>query len=110
MNNYETVFETLHTSFITNLSIFRNSCEELLNPLTLPNNKLQELLEDHNGSVWEDAVLGEKLRGRLGDDYVLYKTSVRQLNKKINLFGRKLKLLDNMRVCFQIEPRRDLPH
>lgn len=97
MRDYETVFDNLHTRFVTSLSIYRNSCEELLSPLMLSDNKLLELLENPGTASWEDVELGESLRERLGESYRPYKASVKQLDKKIILFGKKLKL-DNMRV------------
>ncbi|KAF8535326.1 hypothetical protein BDD12DRAFT_893263 [Trichophaea hybrida] len=51
MKNYESIFENLHTSFVTGLSIYRHSCEELLSPLMLPDNKFHELLENSEGNA-----------------------------------------------------------
>lgn len=98
MNDYENVFENLHTSFVTNLAIYRNSCEELLSPLILLDNDLNELLDKRGAKLWEDAKLGESLRERLGDSYTPYKSSVKQLDRRIKLFCKKLKLEDDMRV------------
>ncbi|KAH0543123.1 hypothetical protein FGG08_002549 [Glutinoglossum americanum] len=97
MKDYESVFENLHTSFITGLSIYRDSCEQLLSPLMLPDNKFYELLEKPEGNAWKDAELGESLHERLGSDYGPYRSSIKQLNKKIILFSKKLKLDDDMR-------------
>ncbi|MCJ1264990.1 hypothetical protein MMC22_004865 [Lobaria immixta] len=91
MKNYETVFENFHTSFVTSLSIYRNSCEELLRPL-VADNELYELFEGHGAKLWEDPKLGERVRERLGPNYEPYKNAVNQLRKKIDLFGKKLKL------------------
>lgn len=95
MKNYETVFENFHTSFVTSLSIYRNSCEELLRPL-VADNELYELLEEpceeRGVKSWEDPKLGERVRERLGPNYEPYKNAVNQLRKKIHLFGKKLKL------------------
>lgn len=98
MNDFETDFENLHTSFVTSLAIYKNSCEKLLSPLMLPDNKLYELLENGSATSWEDAELGKSLHERLGQSYKPYKDSVKQLNKRITLFGTKLKLGDEMRV------------
>ncbi|KAF8246380.1 hypothetical protein K440DRAFT_366847 [Wilcoxina mikolae CBS 423.85] len=97
MKDYESIFENLHTSFVTGLSIYRHSCEELLSPLMLPDNKFHELLENSDRNAWEDEELGKSLCERLGADYLPYKSSVKKLNKKIILFSKKLKL-DDMRV------------
>lgn len=105
MNDYETVFETLQTSFVTSLSIYRNSCEELLSPLMLPDKELSELLKNRSAKSWEGEKLGESLRERLGPSYIPYKASVKQLYKKINLFAKKLKLGNDMRVSIESSSR-----
>lgn len=97
MKNYETVFENFHTSFVTSLSIYRNSCEELLRPL-IADNELYQLLEERGAPSWKDSTLGERVRERLGPNYESYKNAVNQLRKKINLFGKKLKLDKDMNV------------
>jgi len=98
MQKYEEAFECLHASFVTNACIYRNSCEELLGPLALSDAQVCQLLEDHDSSSWEDADLNDALRNRLGNNYLPFKSSVKQLNKKINLFARKLQLCDNFQV------------
>src|SRR5438477_525694 len=68
MQKYEAVFEYLHASFVTSLAIYRNSCEELLSPLALPDSKLYDLLEKTDGGSWEDPELNTSLRNRLGSN------------------------------------------
>ncbi|KAF2490602.1 hypothetical protein BU16DRAFT_518033 [Lophium mytilinum] len=97
MKKYEGVFDDLHVSLITSLSIYRNSCEELLGPLALPDSQLYELLEKIDGSAWEDVGLSERLRERLGSNYLPFRTSVKQLNKRVVLFGQKLRLKQNFK-------------
>lgn len=104
MKNYETVFENFHTSFVTSLSIYRNSCEELLCPL-VANNELYELLVVRGATSWKDPKLAESLRERLGPSYEPYKSAVNQLGKKIKLFGRKLKLDKDMNVSILLSFR-----
>jgi hypothetical protein len=99
MQKYEEVFEYLHASFVTIACIYRNSCEELLSPLALSDAQLYQLLEDHETSSWESPELSDALRNRLGSNFLPFKSSVKQLNKKINLFGRKLQLDKNFQVC-----------
>ncbi|KAB2107584.1 hypothetical protein AG0111_0g3844 [Alternaria gaisen] len=92
MQKYEEAFGYLHASFITIACIYRNSCEELLSPLALSDAQLSQLLENRESSAWENLELDDALRNRLGSNYMPFKSSVKQLNKKINLFGRKLQL------------------
>jgi hypothetical protein len=98
MQKYEEVFGYLHASFVIIACIYRNSCEELLSPLALSDAQVCQLLEDHDSSSWENADLNDALRDRLGSNYLSFKSSVKQLNKKINLFARKLQLCDNFQV------------
>ena len=76
MHKYEGVFECLHASFITSLAIYRNSCEELLTPLDLPDPQLFELLERIDGEAWADPALDASVRDRLGSNYLPLKSSV----------------------------------
>ncbi|KAI4956191.1 hypothetical protein J4E91_000402 [Alternaria rosae] len=95
MQKYEDAFEHLHASFVTIACIYRNSCEELLSPLALSDAQVCQLLEDHDSSSWENSDLNDALRNRLGSNFLPFKSSVKQLNKKINLFAQKLQLGDN---------------
>ncbi|CAN9274444.1 unnamed protein product [Alternaria alternata] len=95
MQKYEETFGYLHASFVTIACIYRNSCEELLSPLALSDAQLSQLLENRESSAWENPELSDALRNRLGNNYLPFKSSVKQLNKKINLFGRKLQLDKN---------------
>lgn len=99
---YENIFENLHSSLVTSLFIYKHSCEQLLNPMTLPDSKLYELLEEPTGNAWQDPELNDGLRKRLGSTYSPYKTSIKQLNKKVILFGKKLKLDEHLRVRIEI--------
>ena len=99
MQKYEEAFGYLHASFVTIACIYRNSCEELLSPLALSDAQLSQLLENRESSAWENPELSDALRNRLGNNYLPFKSSVKQLNKKINLFGRKLQLDKNFQVC-----------
>ena len=98
MQKYEEVFGYLHASFVTASCIYRNSCEELLSPLALSDAQLCELLENRDSSSWESPDLRDALRDRLGNNYLPFRSSVKQLNKRINLFGKKLQLSDNFQV------------
>jgi hypothetical protein len=98
MQKYESAFAYLHASFVSSLTIYRNSCEELLSPLDLPDSQLFELLEDIDGRAWASAALDARVRTRLGSNYLPLKSSVKQLNKKIELFAHKLKLEKDFRV------------
>jgi hypothetical protein len=98
MQKYEEVFVYLHVSFVTISCIYRNSCEELLSPLALSDAQLSQLLENCESSAWESPDLSDALRNRLGSNYLPFKSSVKQLNKKINLFSCKLQLDKNFQV------------
>lgn len=102
MHKYEGVFEYLHASFVTNAYIYRNSCEELLSPLALSDAQLYDLLEKFDSKSWEEPKLNASLRDRLGSNYLPFKSSTKQLNKKIMLFAHKLQLEKGYRVSLSI--------
>lgn len=102
MIGYQYVFEDLHSSFLASQAIYLNSCYLLLEPLTLPDNKMQDLIGEGNKEqkrvAWSDPNLHSKLQGRLGTNSVPYVSLVRQLNKRITLFAKKLGLQEDLRV------------
>jgi hypothetical protein len=98
MKAYESVLEMMIADFTTSSVIYRNSCEELLSPLMLPDVKFYELLNDPKSKAWDSDELGKELRNRLGDSYEPYKSAVEKLNKRIDLLRRKLDLNDDMQV------------
>lgn len=86
MIKYESVFFDMQVSLAMNVAIFEQSCEELLRGLMLPDNQFCELVDRHKG--WDDKELDEKLRYRLGKDYPMYKLSVKQLGKRLDLLRK----------------------
>jgi hypothetical protein len=101
MQKYESEFEYLQASFVTSLSIYRNSLEELLlSALALSDAQLHQLLKESDSQAWDNPDLVCKLRDRLASSYLPFKSSVKQLHKKVNLFGRKLQLDARLKVSF----------
>jgi hypothetical protein len=96
---YECVFDCLHASLVTSLANYRNCCEELLSPFALPDTQLDDLFKKVDESSWADSDLDSLVRERLHNNYLPFKLSVKQLNKKIILLARKLKLDKDFRVC-----------
>jgi hypothetical protein len=104
MQKYESVFEYLHVAFVTALTIYRNSLEELLGPLELSDTQLYKLLEEGDNVAWNNAEISANLRERLGSSYLPFRSSLKQLHKKVKLFARKLQLSDKMEVKFFSPP------
>jgi hypothetical protein len=98
MQKYEAVFDYLHASFVTNLAIYRNSLEELLSPLALSDTKLFSLLEKFDTNAWQEPDLVSSLRQRLGSSLLPFRSSTKQLHKKITLFAHKLQLDEKFKV------------
>jgi hypothetical protein len=98
MKNYEIVFINLHTSFITSCAIYRQSCEQLLSPLMLPDNQFRELLGNDARKAWQDPEIGKSLRKRLGCDHPEYESCVKMLDEMLVQFGKKLGLGKDIRV------------
>ncbi|EON64792.1 hypothetical protein W97_04025 [Coniosporium apollinis CBS 100218] len=94
---YKYVFDDIHISLVGSVTIFRQSCEQLLRGLMLPETQLRDLIDMRQG--WDDPALDEKLRRRLGNrDHKIYGLSVKQLGKKIDQLKEKLELRDDLSV------------
>jgi hypothetical protein len=98
MKEYEYVFVDIHTSFTASMCIYIDSCYMLLGPLNLPNNQMRDLLEERKKDAWKDPELCKGLEKRLGDKCETYLSLVDQLNRRILMFGKKLKLRDDLKV------------
>jgi hypothetical protein len=110
MQRYEAVFEYLRVSFVTSRTIYRNALEELLSPLALSDSQLYMLSEETDQSAWEEPKLASSIEGRLSHSYSPFKSSVKQLNKKVLLFGRKLQLENGFRVSSILQHSTQLTH
>lgn len=108
MREYENVFVDSQTRLHLSVAIFQQSCRELVKDL--PDSQTRDLVDLRKDVVdlrkgWDDPELQAKLEARLGADFAVYKMSVRQLNKRINLLRRKLRLNEDITVrCFDRLP------
>jgi hypothetical protein len=100
MMAYEYVFEDFRTQLRLSVGIYTNSCYQLLGPLNLPDAQMNDLLVNRNTQAWSDPGLQKAIAYRLGDNYKTYVSAVKQLNKKIALFYKKLKLDDQMKASW----------
>src|SRR6266567_4089760 len=96
MKEYENVFLDSQSRLVLSMAVFRRSCRELVQDL--PDKQVRDLVDLRKG--WDDPELTEKLQRRLGEDFEIYRGSVRLLNKKIDLLRRKLKLQENLMVKY----------
>lgn len=94
MREYENVFVDSQTRLHLSLAMFRQSCRELVRDL--PDGQTRDLVDLRKG--WDDAELKSKLERRLGDDYGVYRMSIRQLNKRIDRLRQKLRLQEDLTV------------
>lgn len=92
MKDYECVFSDIQTSFATSAMIFKNSCYQLLYPLNLSNQQMKDLLVQRSTEAWKAPALQNDLEKRLGPNYRIYPSLIRNLNKRIILLCKKLKL------------------
>ena len=90
MWDYEAVVEHLVSEFMLEQVIFRQSCQELLIPI-LPGDQAAKLLEGESPD-WKDPNLDHLLHERLGSDHEIYTRVIRNLDRQIKLFTRKLVL------------------
>ena len=98
MKEYEYVFVDIHTSFTASMLIYKDSCYMLLGPLNLPDNQMRDLLEERKEDAWKNPELRKGLEKRLGAECETYLSLVDQLNRRILMFGKKLKLRDDLKV------------
>lgn len=98
MKDFECVFDDIRIQFAASVTIYMNSCYQLLGPLHLPDNQMTELLDQRKREAWSDSKLQKSVEDRLGPDYKVYISYVKMLNKRILLLCKKLKLDDNLRV------------
>lgn len=97
MRGYECVFDEFHSQLRVSVAIYMSSCYQLLRSLNLPDDKISELLEQRKKEAWSDPKLQKAIEIRLGDNYETYVSAVKYLDKRITLFGRKLKLDDDLK-------------
>lgn len=96
MTHYEETFLDIVVDLSTSEALFRQSCEELLGSLSLPDKQFRDLVDDQLG--WDNKDLEDQFRERLGKDYTAYKLKVKVLGKKIRLLKSKLRLEDDYSV------------
>lgn len=98
MKEYECVFSDIQTSFIASIAIFSNSCYQLLGPLNLSDQQMNDLLVQRSTNAWKAPTLQKDLEKRLGPNYRIYPTLISKLNRRILLFCKKLKLNDDLKA------------
>ncbi|KAF2242297.1 hypothetical protein BU26DRAFT_584494 [Trematosphaeria pertusa] len=97
MRDYEDVFNDIQSQFGASVSIYMNSCYQLLGPLNLPDQQVIQLLEQRRKAAWSDAQLRRAIESRLGPNYKAYVSLMEKLNKRIELLCKKLKLNDDLK-------------
>ncbi|KAI9772128.1 MAG: hypothetical protein M1840_001417 [Geoglossum simile] len=97
MKEYEYIFADIHTSFAASVGIYMDSCYILLNSLHLSDSQMKDLLEERNEDAWKDPQLRKDLERQLGANNEIYLSLVDKLNRRIVMFGKKLKLRDDLK-------------
>lgn len=98
MKQYECVFSDIQISFSASVGIYMDSCYQLLNPLNLPDQQMNDLLEERKREAWKSPQLRKDLEKRLGPNFKTYMLLLDKLNRKILLFCKKLKLNDDLKA------------
>lgn len=98
MKQYDCVFSDIQTSFTTSVAIFQNSCYQLLGPLNLSDQQMNDLLVQRSTEAWKAPTLQNDLEKSLGPNYMIYPLLISKLNQKILLFCKKLKLNDDLKA------------
>ena len=100
MKDYDCVFSDIQTSFTASVLIYQNSCYQLLGPLNLPDQQMNDLLVQRSTEAWKAPALQNDLEKRLGPNYRIYPSLISKLNKRILLFCEKLKLNHDLKARF----------
>lgn len=100
MKEYECVFSDIQTSFSASVAIYMNSCYCLLSSLHLSDEQMNDLLVQRKGEAWSTPQLQKDLEKRLGPSCAIYLLLIDKLNRRILLFGKKLKLTEGLKVRY----------
>lgn len=73
---------------------FMRHLKQLLLPLVVDNEKVQELIDKPAGEAWRDASMVELLEKRLGDSYELYQEYIKGMNYVMDKICNELALDD----------------
>ncbi|KAJ4855290.1 uncharacterized protein T069G_10848 [Trichoderma breve] len=73
---------------------FVRHLKQLLLPLVVDNEKVQELIDKPAGEAWRDASMVELLEKRLGDSYELYQECISGMNHVMDKLYHELALND----------------
>lgn len=98
MVRYQKVFSELHVIFEAAWTTYRVSCERLLTPLAIVDHEFRDLIENPASEMWKDEQLNRKLKVRLGSSYFPYISATKELHKRVEKLGKKLKLDQNYLV------------
>ena len=96
IKEYECIFSDIRISFAASVVIYMDSCYQLLSPLNLPDQQMNDLLEERKREAWKIPQLQKDLEKRLGPKCKIYLSLVDKLNRRILLFCKKLQLNDNL--------------
>ena len=95
--NYNRELKQLARTLDAERVIFRNTCENLLEGLVLPE-ELETLLNDPGGHGWSDRGLNTRLENRLQGSYRVYLEQIEEMTTAIHNVQHKLGLIENEKV------------
>ena len=91
MLNYELIFEDINARLQSVRSALRQTCEHLLEDLSLPDDEITELLDKQER--WESEELNEILLSRMdASDYLAFVNAATSINRQLRLLGDNLRL------------------
>lgn len=91
MLNYELILDDISARLQSVRWALRQTCEHLLEDLSLPDDEIAELLNKQKG--WESKELNEVLLSRMGTgDYVAFVNAATSINRQLRLLGDDLGL------------------
>ena len=91
MLNYEPIFEDINARLQSVRWALRQTCEHLLEDLSLPDDEITELLDKQER--WESEELNEILLSRMdASDYLAFVNAATSINRQLRLLGDNLRL------------------
>jgi len=106
MVQYEMAIDSILVTVSTNLAIYRQNLEMLVQRFMLTEDLLDELWHNPRSAAWIDKSLDQKLQEQFGSqaEYETYILAVRRLHKRIDKLRKKLELDQNFQVGLLFYP------
>src|SRR5687768_6223509 len=91
IRKYERIFDDMESRLRGAVAVLRQTCEELLQGLGIPDDQLRDLIENQQG--WDSESLKTKLKSQMGtEDYGDFEAVAASLRRRLDDLGAQLSL------------------